>query len=102
MSRSKRSGRSWKVALAVVTSGMVLALIPSCQGILTTFNPGGSVFGFVQDYQIDALFGSVPDFSLDPSCTIPYFGVQNSGLAGTCATSVIYDQTPGPRPQGQP
>jgi len=76
--------RVW-TGLAVLTAGAAFQ-IPSCEGVLTTFNPCGTIFGFCNSRDIDLLFADVPDFNLDPSCTIPFFGVNNPGDAGDCAT----------------
>ena len=91
------------VALAVLACGQVLALLPSCESALTTVNPCGSIFGFCDPTDIDVMFADIPDYDLDPSCSIPYYGVQNPGAAGAggagaCATSPVYPYTPGPRP----
>ena len=95
-SKSGRTLRLW-VGLAIMAAGAVFQ-IPSCQGVLTTFNPCGSIFAFCNARDIDALFGSVPDFNLDPTCTIPFFGVDNPGQAGGCSTVEVFPVTPGPRP----
>jgi len=112
--RRNRWTARFAAAAAVVTAGSLLQ-IPSCRGVLTTFNPCGTVFGFCDARDIDALFGDVPDFGLDPTCTIPFFGINNPGEAGggggggggggigggtnvgTCAGSEVFT-TPGPRP----
>lgn len=89
------------IVLAVLACGQVLALFPSCESTLTTINPCGSIFGFCDPTDIDLMFADIPDYDLDPSCSIPYYGVQNPGAAGgadACATSPIYPYTPGPRP----
>jgi hypothetical protein len=98
------------VALAAIT-GCTFAsgLLPSCETALTTVNPCGSIFGFCEPTDMDVLFGDVPDWDLDPTCTIPYFdstefqggggggggGQQN---LGRCAGGPIFPFTPGPRP----
>ena len=98
MSRSTRRFKKAWVCAAVATVGSLCLSIPSCQGLLTTFNPGGTVFSSFTDYQLDALLGDIPDWNLDPTCTIPYYGVNNTDTAGTCAQNIIYPTTPGPRP----
>ncbi len=55
-------------------------LLSSCEGILTTFNPCGNIFGFCSEADIDLLFASIPDFELDPTCTIPF--ATGNGCAG--------------------
>ncbi len=122
-SRSQRVTR-W-TAMSLLLTGTVFQ-IPSCSSLLTVFNPCGTIFSFCNAREIDGLFGSVPDFSLDPSCTIPFFGIDNDnvgggntggggggggaggaggvgggligGQAGTCAGQEIFPTTPGPRP----
>jgi hypothetical protein len=89
-------GLGW-AALAAMSAGAVLQ-IPSCEGVLTTVNPCGTVFAFCNGRDIDALFADIPAFELDPSCTIPFFGVDNPEAAGGCATVEIFPTTPGPRP----
>jgi hypothetical protein len=101
MSRStRRLNKAW-ICGAVAIVGSVCLSIPSCQGVLSTFNPGGTVFSSITNYQLDALLGDVPDFSLDPTCTIPFYGVDNTSSAGTCATTPTYPSGTSPRPDGQ-
>jgi len=71
------------VALAALT-GCIFAsgFLPSCETTLTTVNPCGSIFGFCDPIDVELLFADLPDFGRDPSCTIPYFGVNNPGGAG--------------------
>jgi hypothetical protein len=88
------------VGLAVLTTGSAFVSIPSCEGLLTTVNPCGTIFSFCEPYEIDALFADTPDFSLDPTCSIPFYGVTNPTSAGDCSTSVVFPTTPGSRPQG--
>ena len=104
MKRSKpgQFSRKTVVGLAVLATGMTFLSIPSCSGVLTTFNPCGTVFAFCEPYEIDALFGDVPDWSLDPTCSVPFWGLDGNNAAGTCGTTLVYTQTPGPRPDGQP
>jgi hypothetical protein len=68
-----------------------LGFLPSCEGILTTFNPCGTVFGFCSEADLDLLFADIPDFDLDPTCTIPF------ATGGDCAGGPILPN-PGPRP----
>lgn len=110
-SQSRRAG-TW-TALSLLLTGTAFQ-IPSCSTLLTVFNPCGTVFAFCNAREIDALFGDIPDYSLDPSCTIPFFGIDNGatggttgggggagaggGQVGSCATQEIFPTTPGPRP----
>jgi len=98
---------------AATLTGCVFAsgLLPSCQTALTTVNPCGSIFGFCDPTDIDLLFADVPDYNLDPTCTIPYYGVygddQGGGGGGgggqqnlgTCATTPVFPFNPGSRPE---
>jgi len=90
------------VGLAVLSAGSLPALLPSCETALTTLNPCGSIFGFCDPEDLDLMFADIPDYDLDPSCSIPYYGITSgdtgSGQAGTCATSPVYPFTPGARP----
>lgn len=101
--RLRRGYQRAFVGLAVLSAGTAFLNIPSCQGVLTTFNPCGTVFAFCTAEELDAFFGDFPDWSLDPTCSIPYFGLDpaNNGVAGGCSTVNVYNTTPGPRPQGQ-
>ena len=84
-------GRVW-VALAIMSAGSVFVNIPSCEVILTTFNPCGTVFGFCEEEDLDLLLaGNIPDWDLDPTCTIPF------ATGGNCAGGPIWPN-PGPRP----
>ncbi|HRX85996.1 MAG TPA: hypothetical protein P5572_13335 [Phycisphaerae bacterium] len=90
------------VGMAVVATGTAFISLPSCQGVLTTFNPCGTVLSFCTAEELDALFSPIPNYNLDPTCSIPFFGLDpaNSGVVGTCGTVNVYNTTPGPRPQG--
>lgn len=85
--------------------GLQFGIIPSCEGLLTTFNPCGTIFGFCEPTDVDLLFTNIPDFTYDPTCTIPGFGF-DSGAAGAvpassangCADQPIFPHTPGIRP----
>jgi len=60
------------IAASAVSGGIVFFSIPSCEAILTTVNPCGTVFEFCDANDIELLFADIPDFDLDPTCTIPY------------------------------
>ncbi|GJM25106.1 MAG: hypothetical protein DHS20C16_15210 [Phycisphaerae bacterium] len=110
-SRVRRTG-TW-TAMSLLLTGTAFQ-IPSCSTLARVFNPCGTVFAFCNARDVDALFGDIPDYSLDPSCTIPFFGIDNDGGGGTtgggggigggggqvgnCATQEIFPTTPGPRP----
>ena len=109
--RSKKTYHRAVIAMAVLSSGTAMAAIfPSCETIATTVNPCGTIFGFCSPSDVDLMFGSVPDFDIDPTCTVPLFGVNNpqggggGGGAGgqnlgICSTTPIFPFTPGPRPE---
>lgn len=79
MTSQPRIRRRFAVLAAGALMGSTFGLIPSCEGMLTTFNPCGTVLEFCQPYELDALFGDLPDYSLDPTCTIPFFGIYGDG-----------------------
>jgi hypothetical protein len=98
--RVRHGLRRTLVGLAILTTGTAFLNLPSCSGTLTTFNPCGTVFSFCTAEELDALFSPIPNFNLDPTCSIPYFGLDpaNQGVIGTCAPVNVYNTTPGPRP----
>jgi hypothetical protein len=68
-------------------------------------NPCGSVFAFCTPEDVDLLFSDIPNYDLDPTCTIPGFGFDDAdeGVPANttptgCADQPIYPYTPGPRP----
>jgi len=69
---------------AVALAGGTLFL-PSCQGVLTTFNPCGNIFQFCDPNDVALLFTDVTNGSslgTDPTCTIPF-------LVGCSAGNII-------------
>ena len=89
--------RRWQrrliVTLMVCSSGTVFGGLSSCYnraGNLTrVFNPCGTIFDFCEPEDIDLLFAEVPDWDVDPTCTIP----------GACGDPFpIFPVTPGERP----
>ena len=84
------------VALATISVGCTFISIPSCKGLLTTFNPGDTIFSSFSATDINGLWADVPDWELDPTCTIPYYGINHTTTTGgTCADHDIYSNTPG-------
>lgn len=79
-----RSLRSRIAALtAVAISGGTLFLsLPSCETTLKTLNPCATVLDFCDANDIELLFADIPDYRLDPTCTIPY-------LTGCSAGNII-------------
>ena len=105
---SKLSGTMKKrlFAVAAVVVGCNLALFPSCETVATTVNPCGSIFGFCDPTDVDRLFADIPDWDLDPSCSVPYYGLDGGGVGGggaqglgVCSPTPVYPFTPGPRPE---
>ncbi len=64
--------RMLTTAALTVSGGLSLLWIPSCETVLTTFNPCGNIFAFCDPNDIPLAFTDVPNFELDPTCTIPY------------------------------
>lgn len=93
----KNGSRIVGMLTAVVSGGMLLGLLPSCETTLTTFNPCGTIFAFCDPYEVDLLFADVPDYGLDPSCTVPYYGLDGEHEAGDCSQYPVYPYTPGLR-----
>jgi hypothetical protein len=94
MKQSKSLTRRTWTTLAILAAGATVFAIPSCQGMLTTFNPCGTVFDFCEPYEIDALFADTTDYSLDPTCSIAFYGIYGADDASTCASDVIYLNQP--------
>jgi hypothetical protein len=88
------------VVVAVVASGgSLMGLLPSCKTTLTTFNPCGTIFAFCEPYQVDALFADVPEYDVDPTCSIPYYGIAHPDTAGSCSQTETYLNSQGDRPE---
>ena len=91
---SSRKG-SWRrvvVSLALGGSVLQLGFLPDCTSLLRVFNPCGSILGFCEPEDLDLMLADgIPDFDLDPTCTIPF------ATGGNCAGGPIW-LTPGPRP----
>jgi hypothetical protein len=78
---SRIRAKRFTVSLAVFSTSTVFGLgVPSCEGLLTTFNPCGTIFGFCQPVDIDRLFADTTDFDRDPTCTVTLGGL--AGLPG--------------------
>ena len=90
--------RLWKfwrtavVSLAVGGSLLQFGFLPSCEGVFSVFNPCGTILGFCTEEDLDLILSeSIPNFDLDPTCTIPF------ATGGGCAGGPILP-IPGPRP----
>ncbi len=92
-----RTARILSLVAVVAAGGIATAILPSCETTLTTLNPCGSIFAFCEPWEVDQLFASVPDYSADPSCTIPFYGLDPENDEGDCSTTVVFN-TPGQRP----
>jgi len=92
-----RASRIAAAAMVLAAGGIATAILPSCETTLTTLNPCGSVFAFCEPYEVDRIFANVPDFWYDPTCTIPFYGLDPNNAAGGCSTTETFP-TPGPRP----
>lgn len=68
-----RKRRGLRAGVATLFLGCVFQLgwIPSCEGILTTVELCGTVLGNCQPGTFDLLFADIPDYDVDPTCTIP-------------------------------
>ena len=92
-----KGGLRLLVTVAVsVGSGVVFGFLPSCETTLTTLNTCGSIFAFCEPYQVDQIFADIPDYSLDPTCTIPFYGLDPNNDAGDCSTTETFPRTPTP------
>ena len=101
MFRARKSAGRRLLAAAGVLLACVFqfGFLPSCEGMLTTFNPGGTILGSVTAEDIDLLFVDIPDYEYDPTCTIPGYGFDPDNLgAGNCAPQPVFPSTPGIRP----
>jgi hypothetical protein len=92
----KRGLRIVAAVAVSVGSGIVFGFLPSCETTLTTLNPCGSIFAFCEPYQVDQIFADTPDFSLDPTCTIPFYGLDPANDVGDCSTTETFPRTPTP------
>lgn len=90
--RASRFKRRVQMGLLTSLGGVVVVLgfLPSCETVLTTANPCGTVFAFCDPYEIEQIFADLPDFEADPTCTIPFFGYDPSNNnPNGCATNPI-------------
>lgn len=92
MPRRGKFTRPVLMTASLLSGGVTFLSIPSCETLLTTFNPCGNVFEFCDPNDIPLLFADVPDYDLDPTCTIPY-------LEGCSAGNIFPNNN---RPDGQP
>lgn len=85
-------GRSLVGLFAVLGGGTAFGILPSCETVLTTVNPCGTVFAFCDPYEIEQLFADIPDFEADPTCVIPFFGFDpdHAGDANGCASTPVF------------
>ncbi len=91
VSFAMRARRRLALPVVMAVAGFQFGFLPSCKTVLTTFNPCGNILGFCSEEDIDLLFATIPDFDLDPTCTIPF------ATGPGCAGGPIFPN-PGPRP----
>jgi hypothetical protein len=92
--KMRKSNTRALAAFAVLAMGTAFQL-PSCKGLLTTVNPCGTIFAFCTPEQLDLVFADIPDYDLDPTCSIPFFGITNSANAGTCGQVNVFGNVQG-------
>lgn len=59
------------MAAAILTATVFQSLGGACEYALTRFDPCGTILANCQPGTFDLLFSDVPNFTLDPTCTIP-------------------------------
>ncbi len=92
MLRLPKFWRATVLSFAVGASLLQFGFLPSCRGVLSVINPCGTIFGFCSQEDLDLILSdSIPNFNLDPTCTIPF------ATGNGCAGGPILP-TPGPRP----
>ncbi len=69
-------------ATLVLSGGSMLFGLPSCEATLKTLNPCATVLEFCDANDIELLFADIPDYGLDPTCTVPF-------LTGCSAGNII-------------
>jgi hypothetical protein len=105
MTQSGRKRIAIQAASAVMLAGATFGFAScgsSARGVLLTLNPCGTVFDWCEPTDLQVLLSDVPEWGLDPTCSVPYYGVNGVGPEGTCGTSPTYQFTPGPRAQPVP
>ncbi len=91
-SSARRSIRRVISVLVPALVGIQFGFLPSCEAILTTFNPCGNILGFCTEEDLDLLLcDTIPCFDIDPTCTVPF------ATGPGCAGGPILPN-PGPRP----
>lgn len=75
---NRRRGAARGAFIALLMGGTALQILPSCESVLTTFDPCGTILGNCTPGTFELLFADVPDWDVDPTCTIP-------GACGTAA-----------------
>ena len=68
---SSRQAARALLLCATLASGVVFGFLPSCETLLTTFDPCGTILGNCEPGTFDLLFADVPDWGVDPGCTVP-------------------------------
>jgi len=93
--RTEQARKLRRAVVSILTGCMVFqfGFLPSaCSGVLSVVNPCGTILGFCTQEDLDLILSdSVPNFDLDPTCTIPF------ASGNGCAGGPIFP-TPGSRP----
>ena len=68
-----RRSKFRKLTLAAVTAASTLyvSLGGACEWATTRFDPCGTLFANCSQGSFNLAFASVPDYDIDPTCTIP-------------------------------
>ena len=70
------------LSTVIVASGASAFQLPSCEGITSFVDPCGTILGNCAPGSFDLLFADVPDYSVDPTCTIPGGCTDQAGGGG--------------------
>ncbi|RJP33903.1 MAG: hypothetical protein C4547_11615 [Phycisphaerales bacterium] len=67
------------ICTVALSGGTLFLSLPSCETTLKTLNPCATVFEFCDANDIELIFADIPDYDLDPTCTIPFLTGCSSG-----------------------
>lgn len=70
-SKSHRLTRLFMLAATSFGATIYVSLGSACEFAATRFDPCGTLFGNCSPGSFDLAFASIPDYDLDPTCTIP-------------------------------
>ncbi len=68
---TKRHRPRLVAAGALMFATSLFGLVPSCEGVTKYFDPCGTILGNCAPGTFELLFADVPDWDVDPTCTIP-------------------------------